>query len=265
MTRPIGKWERLARERQARDLALAAQPGGHPRGIWYDPAAGERVVKFIETYCRHHKGEWAGKLLKLEEWQRADVIRPLFGWRRADGTRRYRRAWVEIPRKNGKTELAGAIAVYLLVADGEAGAEVYSTATKQDQAKILFDAAREIVKASPALSKRVKAFKQKGGGLYCEALGSKMAPLASDSGTLDGLNPHGDIRDEVHAWRDHALASVLDTATGARRQPLTLEITTAGTYDETAVGWDHHDYACKVLDGTFEDDRVPREEGRRRR
>jgi phage terminase large subunit-like protein len=250
-----GKLERLAYERNERDLALTRQPGGHPRGLVFDAEAGERVVRFIEGYCRHHKGEWNGRALLLEPWQKW-LIRTLFGWRRADGTRRFRKAWIEIPRKNGKTELAAAIGLYLLIADGEAGAEVYTTATKRDQAAICHTAAREMVRASPNLARFVHVPKKEHGNLVCSRLGSKMQILASDSGTLDGLSPSGDIRDEVHQWKDPRLAGVLDTATGARRQPMTVEITTAGVYDVEAVGWQHHEYAMHVLQGAFEDDRT---------
>src|SRR4051812_2173524 len=97
--RQPGKYERLARARHERDLALARQPGGHPRGLWFDEDAAERVVVFIERYCRHYEGELAGQLIKLAEWQKRDIIYPLFGWKRADGTRRYRIAYIEIPRK----------------------------------------------------------------------------------------------------------------------------------------------------------------------
>lgn len=249
--RAIGKLERLCYERHARDLELAKQKGGHPRGLKFDDAAGERVIAFVEGFCRHHKGEWARKPLTLEEWQKT-VLRMLFGWKRADGTRRFRKAWIEVPRKNGKTELAAALALYLLVADNESGAEVYCTGTTRDQAKIAWSAAVAMVKQNPDLLRFLKTFRAT---VTCERLGSKLEPLSSDFGTLDGLSPHGDIRDEVHAWQDEGLASVLDTATGARRQPMTIEITTAGTYDRESVGWRHHDYAVRVLEGTFDDDR----------
>jgi phage terminase large subunit-like protein len=255
VTRPTGKLERLCYARQERDLALAARLEGHPRGFRFDAAAGERAVMFIDGYCRHHKGEWAGKPLLLGEWQKW-IVRTLFGWLRPDGTRRYRKAWIEIARKNGKTELAAAIALYMLIADGEAGAEVYTTATTKEQALICHESAREMVRASPELARFVAVPKAKHANLVCERLGSKMQILASDYGTLDGKSPSGDIRDEVHAWTDERLAAVLDTATGARRQPLTLEITTAGTYDQTGVGWQHHKYAVDVLESAVQDDRL---------
>ena len=254
MTRAVGRLERLYLERHQRDLALAAGPKGHPKGYRFDPVAAERPVRFVEEYCRHHKGEWAGQPFVLGEWQRG-FIRVLFGWLRADGSRRFRKAWIEIARKNGKTEIAAALALYLLIADGEAGAEVYTTATAKKQALICHKAAREMVRASPDLKRFITVPKAIHANLVCDRLGSMMQVLASDYGTLDGLSPSGDIRDEVHAWTDERLASVLDTATGARRQPLTLEITTAGTYDPQGVGWQHHDYAVKVLEGAIDDDR----------
>jgi phage terminase large subunit-like protein len=254
LQRRIGKYERLAYERQARDIALASRPAGHPRGIYWDPAAADRPVQFIEGFCRHHKAEWAGQLLRLEEWQKAGVLRPVFGWKKADGTRRFRTAWIEIARKNGKTTKAGGVGLYLTVADGEEGAEVYCTATKEDQAGILWRDAAAMVKRSPDLQRFVKEVRSKGGRLYCERTSSFFRPLGADSTTLDGLNPHGHLPDEVHAHKDRGVWNILDTGMGARRQPLTFAITTAGTYAPDSVGWEQHDYAVKVLEGIYEDD-----------
>ena len=119
------------------------------RGYWFDPDEADRVCAFIQTYCVHSKGQWSGKPLRLEPWQRAK-IRRLFGWRRPDGTRRYRRTAWWLPRKNGKSTLIAAIALYLTTADGEAGAEVYSAASGEDQARIVFDEAKRMVNSSPA-------------------------------------------------------------------------------------------------------------------
>jgi phage terminase large subunit-like protein len=254
LVRTPSNLERLAYERHESDLALTRQSGGHPKGFYYDESAAGHVVAWIEKYCRHHKGEWAGRPLLLEPWQKF-IVGSLFGWKRADGTRRFRKAWIEIPRKNGKTELAAAIGLYLLVGDNEPGAEVYMTATKKEQALICHEASRGIVRQSPTLRRFVHVPRSKKSNLVCERLGAKLEVLASDYGSLDGLSPHGDIRDEVHAWTDHGLAAVLNTAMGARRQPLTLEITTAGTYDPDGVGWQHHDYAVQVLERAFEDER----------
>lgn len=249
--RTLGKYEKLYHARHAKDLELCKRRGGHPRGLRWHPELGERVITFIETYCRHHKGSaWAGKLMVLEEWQR-EIIRQAFGWLRADGSRRYRTIYVEIPRKNGKSQLAAAIGLYLLIADGEGGAEVYSSATKKDQAKIVWKTAVAMVKASPELKRFARPYQN---NIHCERTQSSFEPLGADSNTLDGLNPHGNIVDELHAHKDRGVWDVLDTAMGARRQPVTLAITTAGVYAPESIGWTTHDYACKVLDEEFEDD-----------
>lgn len=257
MTRVAGKYESLAIARHERDLDLARQPGGHPRGLWFDAAAAQRVIKFVEGFCRHYEGEWAGQRVALEGWQKRHLLEPIFGWKRADGTRRYRTAYIEIARKNGKSFLCSALGNYLLIADGEPGAQVYSSATKEEQAAIVWRGSATMVKKSPDLKRFVKVFgerKKTGGSLLCERTGSFFRPLGADSETQDGLNPHGNIIDELHAHKDDGMWNVLKTAMGARRQPLTLAITTAGTYDITTIGWKQHEYACNVLDGVFDDD-----------
>ena len=256
--RVLGKLERLCRERHARDLALAYPKGlpkdmrrtQHPRGLWFDPEEANRHCQFIERFCRHSKGEWAGTLIQLEDWQR-DNLRAMFGWQRPDGTRRFRIAYWEVPRKNAKSTTAAGVGLDLLGPDGEPGAEVYSSATKQDQAKIVHDAAVAMVKASPDLR---EVFALRRNNIFCAELGSKFAPLGADSNTLDGLNPHGNIVDELHAHKDRGVWDVLDTAMGARRQPLTFAITTAGIYEPESIGWQIHDHAVKVLEGVIEDD-----------
>lgn len=245
MERKLGKYEQLWLQRHERDLASASA-----RGLRFDPALGERAVKFVEGYCKHGKGEWAGQPLILHEVQR-DFLRQIFGWVRTDGTRRFRTAYVEVPRKFGKSTIAGGVGLYLMIGDGEKGSEVYSSATKKDQASICWKDAAAMVKTSPDLKRLIKVFR---GNMSCERFGSKFEPLGADSSTLDGLNPHGNIVDELHAHRDRGVWDVLDTAMGARRQPLTLAITTAGTYDAESIGWQIHDYATKVLEGVIEDD-----------
>jgi phage terminase large subunit-like protein len=241
-------------------LELAAYPYGrpkdprktqHPKGYWYDPEAAERIVTFIEALCHHSKGEWRGQLIRLEDWQKDELLRPLFGWMRADGTRLFRIAYVEMARKNAKSTLGAAVGLYLLAGDQEGGAEIYSSATKRDQAKIVHDAAVAMVKASPELRRWVKSQRQ---NLSCARLGGKFEPLSSDSKTLDGLNPHGNIVDELHAHKDRTVWDVLDTGMGARRQPLTFGITTGGTYEPESIGWQLHAHAIKVLEGVLEDD-----------
>ena len=150
--RVLNKYEALSEKRQEKDLALAARKNGHPRGLIWSYEAGDRVVQFIEGFCKHHKGEWAGQPLLLEGWQK-DMIRTAFGWYKADGTRRFRTLYCEVPRKNGKSEVAGALGLYLMVGDGEPGAEVYASATKKDQARIVWSIGAAMVKASPKLRK----------------------------------------------------------------------------------------------------------------
>jgi hypothetical protein len=211
---------------RARPRARRA-PWWPPEGVVFRPDAGERAVTFIERYCRHYEGEWAGELIVLEEWQR-DIYRAVFGWMRADGTRRFRTAYIEIPRKNGKSVKGSATGIYLTVADDEGGAQVYSAATKKDQAKITHTGACRMIKASPDLKRFLRVMRN---NISCARLGSKFEPLGADSGTLDGLNTHGLIEDETHAHKDRHVHDVIVTSMGARRQPLAWIITTAGVYD----------------------------------
>ena len=120
-------------------------------GCYFDLTAAERVRTFFRRFLRHSKGEWAGKPFELLEWQWRDIVAPLFGWKRADGTRRYRRGYIEVPKKNGKSALFSGLSLYLVMADGEPGAEVYSAAVDRDQASIVFNEAANMVESSPAL------------------------------------------------------------------------------------------------------------------
>jgi phage terminase large subunit-like protein len=249
--KPTNKYVALARERHQRDLRLARRKSGHPRGYYFDEEEADRVVHFFSTYLRHHKGEWAGEPFVLADWQADDIIRPVFGWMRPDGQRRFRVGYTEVPRKNGKSTVAAGVGLYLMMADGEPGAEVYSTATKQDQAKIVFEIAKQMLRRSPELSKHASWLTN---NIHCDEWASKFEPLGADAHTLDGLNPHGNIVDELHAHRTRQVWDVLMTALGARRQPLTFAITTAGLYDPESIGWEQHEYARKVLEGDIEDD-----------
>ena len=242
-TIPTGDLLRLAVERHVRDLDEAAS-----RGLHFDRAAAEHVLQFF-GFLKHSKGEWAGQSFRLEPWQQF-LLWDLFGWKRADGLRRYRMAYVECPRKNGKTTILAAIGLYLLVADGEPGAEIFSAATKRDQAIIAHSEATRMVKASPALSRMVRVYKN---NLNIEATASKYEPLGADADTMDGLNVHGALIDELHAHKTRDVVDVLETATGARRQPLIFEITTAG-YDRQSICWEHHEYSRQVLENSIQDD-----------
>lgn len=238
-----GTWVVAFCERHRHDLLH-----GHERGLYFDPAAAQHAIDFFR-FLRHSKGEWAGQVVSLEPWQQA-VLWVLFGWVRADGLRRFRVAYVEEARKNGKTTIAAGIGLYLLDADGEPGAEIYTAATKRDQARIAHGEATRMVRASPLLRRRMRVVKD---NIHIPDTAAKFEPLGRDSDSLDGLNPQGIIGDEVHAWRGREMWDVLETATGARRQPLMLAITTAG-FDRTTLCWELHEYTQKVLAGIVEDD-----------
>jgi phage terminase large subunit-like protein len=222
---------------------------GAPAGYWYDEAAAERAVGFFADCLTHTKGEWAGQPLALSDWQADRIIRPLFGWKRADGTRRYRTAFIMIPRKAGKSTLAAGIGLYLLFADGEPGAEIYSAAADREQAGIVFEMAKQMVAASPILAKRAESFKR---AIVVNQTASAYKVLSSDAFTKHGLSAHGIIFDEVHAQPNRELWDVLTTSVGARRQPLTVAITTAG-YDRHSLCFELYDHACKVRDGVIDD------------
>ena len=243
--RAIGELETLARER-----ILRAHEEWPAKGYTFNLAAGLRVIEFVEGYCRHYKGEWAGTPMLLQPWQKV-VLLECFGWMRADGFRLHRTMWLELGRKNGKSALAAALGVYLLVADGEQGAEVYSSATKRDQARIVFQFAKEIVNQSPRLAQYIKVQRT---NMSVMRTRSKFEPLSAEGDTLDGLSPHGNIIDELHSHRDRNVYDKLITAQASRRQPMSVCITTAGIYDPEKIGWQLHDHACALLNGTVEDD-----------
>lgn len=216
--------------------------------FYFDEIAANAAELFFSTTLHHSKGEWAGEPFVLDEWQARDIIRPLFGWKRADGTRKYRIAYIEVPRKNGKSTLAAGVALMLLTADGEPGAEVYSAAADRGQAAIVFNEAKAMVKASPELSEMCDVYKR---SIVVDASCSYQV-LSRDAHTKHGMNAHGIIFDEVHAQPDRELWDVLLTSRGARRQPMVFAITTAG-FDKDSLCAELHDYATKVLDGTVVD------------
>jgi phage terminase large subunit-like protein len=241
---PACKWVKLACRRQLHDLETAES-----RGFYFDEDAAVLVIKFF-SLLKHSKGEWAGQPILLEPWQQF-MIWVLFGWKKfEDDTRRFRTAYLEVARKNGKSTIAAGVGLYLLVGDGEPGAEVYTAATKRDQARITHSEATRMVKASHALRKRIGVVKD---NLHIKDTASKFEPLGRDSNSMDGLNVHGALIDELHAHKTREVVDVLDTATSARRQPLIFEITTAG-FDRQSVCYEHHEFTEKVLDGVIEDD-----------
>lgn len=215
----------------------------------FDEAKANEPIDFIERFCKHSKGEWAGKPVTLELFQKA-YIAALFGFVHKDtGLRQYRETMFYVARKNGKSTMLAGIAAYMLIADGEPGAEVYSTATKRDQARILFDETHNMIKQSPELSRHVKKRKS---DLYFPLTMSKFQPLGKNSNTLDGLNASCVIIDELHGITDRNLYEVMKQSQSARRQPMLIMITTAGTVRECIFD-DMYSYACNVVDGTYKD------------
>ena len=216
----------------------------------FDQGKAERPIKFIETFCKHSKGEWAGKPVKLELFQKA-FISALFGFvSTSTGLRRYRETLFYVARKNGKSTMLSGLALYMLIADDEPGAEVYSVASKRDQARIIFDETLNMVKQSRDL---IQVLKKRKSDLYFALTFSRMQPLGKNSDTLDGLNSHLVIMDELHSIRDRNLYEVMKQSQSARRQPLLIMITTAGTIRECIFD-DMYHYACGVADGTIKDD-----------
>jgi len=213
-------------------------------------AAAQRAISFIEN-LKHTKGEYAGHNFKLTDWQKRDIIIPLFGTLNPDGTRQYRTCFIELPRKNGKTTLAAAIALELTFADGEFGAEVYSAANDRDQAALVFNEAAAMIRQEPALEKRAKILDTTKRIVYY-GRNSFYRAISAEAYTKWGYNAHGVIYDELHAAPDRELWDVLTTSTGSRRQPLIVVITTAG-YDRNSICWELHDYALKVKNGIIED------------
>lgn len=217
---------------------------------YFDEVAADRVVWFVERYLSHTIGEFAGEPFVLEPWQRR-ATREIFGWKReSDGTRRYRRVLVYVPRKNGKSTWGSALAAYALFADGERGSRVYSAAADREQAGIVFDQTKDMVKASPRLMGKAQVFKR---SIVVEKTLSSYKVLSSDVKTKHGLNPHLVVFDELHTQPTRLLWDALTTGQGARRQPLVIALTTAG-YEPESIEAEIYEYAVQVRDGVIEDD-----------
>ena len=198
----------------------------------FDKELGDRPIKFIETYCRHSKGKWAGKPIVLELWQKA-FIEALFGFvDEQTRLRRYKKGLLFVGRKNGKSVLDSGLGLYMLTKDGEGGAEVYSVATMKEQAKIVWEESKKMIKKSPALDKRMRCLIN---GIFFDATESSFKALASESNSLDGLNAHFVIADEVHAWKDKNLMDVVYDSMSAREQPMLLETSTMRNYTRVGI------------------------------
>jgi phage terminase large subunit-like protein len=222
-------------------------------GIWFDHDAANRAFGFFENVLKLSEGQFEGQPFNLHPAQ-AFIIGSLFGWKRADGTRRFRRAYIEQGKGNGKSPMAGGVGLYGLTADGEAGAQIYAAAAKKDQAAILFQDACKMVRAAPALAKRL----QFAGGIGREfniaylPTGSFFRPVSRDTGkTGSGPRPYFVLADEVHELPDRSIIEMLERGFKFRREPLLFMITNSGS-NRNSVAWEEHEHAIKVAAGNYE-------------
>ena len=238
---------RTVYERLVKESAKAERNKRTP--YYFDEEAGERPIIFIETFCKQSQGI-IGAPLKLELFQKA-YIQALFGFIERDtGYRRFRETLFLVGRKNGKSTLLAALALYMLIADYEGAAEIYSVATKRDQSRLIFTQAHNMIKQSPELRATIR---KRRSDIFFPQTASTFEYLASDSHTLDGLNSHGVIIDELHAIRDRNLYEVMKQSTSSRRQPLVIMITTSGTVRESVFD-SIYKIACEIADGERKED-----------
>jgi len=217
---------------------------------YFDKDASHKAISFIETFITHTKGELTGKPFLLEDWQK-EIVGDIFGWKNKDtGFRKYRTVFIEVPRKNGKTTLCAAIGIYMLFADNERGAEIYAAAGDRNQAGIVFEIAKSMILQNPELEQRGKVFRN---SITNQSKGNFFQAISSDSKTKHGFNANCIIFDELHTQPNRDLWDTLTTSTGARREPLTIAITTAG-YDRQSICYEVYSYAKKVKDGSIKDD-----------
>lgn len=235
------KWVRLACDRQRNDLEKWKDEGPF---VW-DREAACRVCRFIELLT-HTKGELAGQRINLEPWQ-VFILTTAFGWRRrSDGGRRFRRVYIEVSRGNGKSCLSSGVALYCLVADNEPGAEVYSFATTRDQAKIVFGGAKRMAEMNLPLRKRF-GLEVLANALYVPGTWSTFQAKSAEGSTLDGLNTHLAVVDELHAHKTRAVYDVVETSLGKRRSSLLWCITTAG-FDTSGICYEVRTMSTRVLE-----------------
>lgn len=242
---PAGKYHHLACVRHLADLE-ASRGAAYP--YRWDR---QRTAKFLRftRLLRHYKGEWSGQRIQLADWQQF-ALGSVIGWvHKRTGLRRFRNGFWEFPRGQGKSTMMGALLLYLTFFDGEGGADGYTIATKKDQAKIVFNAARQMVLRSPALKKHITVKRY---NLHADASESHCEPLGANEDTLDGLRPAVAIADEVHKQATADLIGVVEDGMGTRRQPFMGEITTAGIDDDTTVYGQHYRLSAQVLDRSLD-------------
>ena len=220
----------------------------HPSEHFYSNKRANHILEFAENYCRQSQGKCGGQKVVLELWEKA-MLATVFGFVDIEGNRKYQEAILIVAKKNGKSLLASIIGLYMLVADGEPGPQVYTTATKRDQAKIIWQESKRMVAKSPTLSKRIRSLVGELAADFCDGT---FKPLASDSNTLDGLNIHCALMDEIHQWRSgKALYDIIADGVTAREQPLIFITSTAGTIREDIYD-QKYDEAKRIIDGYFD-------------
>jgi phage terminase large subunit-like protein len=236
-----GNYEKLAVKRHVSDLER--------KDMYFDEVSGKKAIDFFK-FLKHTKGrKFAGTEFQLSDWQQF-IIYSLFGWKNPDGSRRFRMSYTEVAKKNGKSTLAAGMGLYLFIADKEPGAEIYSAATQRDQAKIVFNEARNMVKTSPELNKLVTVFSH---NMHIENTFSKFEPVSSDYDSFEGKNPYCCIIDEFHAHKDDLLFNNIKAATVARNQSLIWIITTAG-FNKEGPCYHFRKMCIDVLEGRLQDD-----------
>lgn len=237
------EWRELLAIIPGYDSVASADPGD-----WFDAEAAQIAIAFFHECLVMIEGDKAGEPFMLERWQQA-IVAAIFGWKRADGTRRYREAFVYVPRKNGKTPLAAGMVLLTMFTDHEPGAQIYSAAAEREQAALVFRHAAGMILREPELESRAKIYKAFRSIEFAEE-NTVYKALSADADTKHGLNVHAAVIDELHAHPNRDLVDVLVTGTGSRRQPLIVYITTAD-YDRPSICNEKHDYACKVRDGVI--------------
>lgn len=220
----------------------------NPDEFFYSSKRANHILEFAENFCHLSKG--SNKLVKLELWEKA-LLAAAFGFINIDGERKYQRVVLIVGKKNGKSLISSIVGLYLLIADSEPGAEIYAVATKKDQAKIIWQESKRMVKKSPTLLKKIKPLTYE---LSSEDYNSgSFKPLASDSDTLDGLNVHGVLMDEIHQWKNgRSLYDIMVDGITARRQPLIFITSTAGTIREDIYDF-IYDEAERTINGYFDE------------
>jgi len=241
---PACKWVRLAGQRHLNDLET-----GKKRGIIFDTKAANHVFEFFETFLVFYEGEFDGKPFILQPFQKF-ILGNLFGWKTKDKVRRFRTAYIEMGKGNGKTPIAGGIGLYGLLFDDEPGAEIYSAATTREQAGILFRDARAFADGSPDIKEMLQVDRH---NIAYMATNSYFRPISSEHRGLDGKRPHIALIDEIHEHPNGMVVDKIRAGTKGRRQALIVEITNSG-YDRQSICFQHHEYTEKILEGIFEND-----------